>query len=143
MDTSALVIRAAFAGSLATGGALLLLMRGAFVRMHPDVWKDRTFRTADRVRPFPGSFTVGFLPVAAASTPSLAEVSTEETIFAAVPSLFLAAALCGSFDLFLIARPPRSRIWPHAAAVREHSVGDPRKSPSGDEQPAGDENAAG
>lgn len=110
--------------------ALLLLATFlAFARMQKDVRRARMFIMADRVTRFLGAFTVGFLAIAVDSVFTLAGPSPPAAVSAIVIMLFLASIVYGSLELFLIVRPPRSRLSsPRKAVIRRTGL-QPEEAP--------------
>ena len=124
MDLLALAFGILFEGSLVVAGVLLLATYVAFARMNKDVRRARMFIMSDRVRRFLGAFTFGFLLIAAASVLTIAGLPGASAVFLVVIFLFLAAIIYGSLELYLIVRPPRSRLLrPRRSAATRPAAG--------------------
>ena len=130
MDLLALAFGILFEGSLVVAGVLLLATYVAFARMNKDVRRARMFIMSDRVRRFLGAFTFGFLLIAAASVLTIAGMPGASAVFLVVIFLFLAAIIYGSLELYLIVRPPRSRLLhPRRSAASRPVAGPMSASP--------------
>ena len=142
MDLVILGFEIAFEGSLVGVGVLLLATFLAFARMNKEVRRARMFIMADRVKRFLGAFTLGFLAIAADSIFSIAGFSAPPAVSVVVILVFLASIVFGSLELFLIVRPPRSRLRSLRPAISRQGGSRAREAASSEDPPEGETHAA-
>jgi hypothetical protein len=101
---------------------LLGLTFVAFTRMDRDVRRARMFIMEKRIERFLGAFTVGFIALTVVIIPSSVGVSLPAVAGSVGLVLWLGAMGYGTYELFLIVRPPRVTLFRIRRGSKSRSV---------------------
>jgi len=100
-----------FIGFFAALSGLLGLTFVAFTRMDRDVRRARMFIMEKRIQRFLGAFTVGFIALTVAIILPSVGVTLPTVAISVVLVVWLGAMGYGTYELFLIVRPPRVTLF--------------------------------
>ncbi len=110
-DLYGMLVLIGFVGVFSTVTALLGLTYFAFTRMDPDVRRARMFIMEKRIERFLGAFTLGFIALTVVIIPSMVAATLPAALSGGLIFLWLGAMGYGTYELFLIVRPPRVTLF--------------------------------
>src|SRR2546427_11837898 len=100
----------AFLGFFGTITGLLAVTFLAFTRMDKDVRRARMFIMEKRIQRFLGAFTVAFIALTVLISASMIAVGIPTAISTGLLVLWLGGMGYGTYELFLIVRPPKGTM---------------------------------
>src|SRR5256885_17265247 len=100
-----------FIGFFAALSGLLGLTFVAFTRMDKDVRRARMFIMEKRIQRFLGAFTVGFIALTVLICASTIAIGLPAALGTSLLVVWLGGMGYGTYELFLIVRPPRGTLF--------------------------------